>query len=96
MTRSRRICAVLLLAAALLVPWAASAAPRSPAEIRTASPALLPRLWSLLTALWADAGCGLDPSGSCHGGPQSTAPASPAFFDEGCGIDPDGRCGSSH
>jgi hypothetical protein len=92
MTRSRRICTALLLAAALLVPWAASAAPRSPAEIRTASPALLPRLWSPLTAFWVDLGCLIDPSGGGCGGTQGTTPNSPLVPDLGCGLDPSGGC----
>jgi hypothetical protein len=92
MPRHRRNCAALLLAAMLLVPWTASAAPRCPAELCTASPASLPRFWSLFTGLWEDAGCILDPSGGGCAGTQSTVPASPAFLDAGCGIDPSGGC----
>jgi hypothetical protein len=65
MPRPRRNLAALLLATTLLVPGAASAVPRSPAESRTAPSAMLTRFWSLLTALWADEGCGLDPNGRC-------------------------------
>ena len=88
---ARRSLAVLLLAAILLVPWAASAAPLI--KVRQASTGFLPQLWSLIADLWADAGCGLDPSGRCKGG---TAPALPASLDEGCGLDPNGRCTGGH
>jgi hypothetical protein len=84
----RRTAVLVLLAAVLLVPGAASAAPRS------ASPSFLPRLWSLLTAIiWPDEGCGIDPDGRCKGATASTLPAS---ADEGCLIDPNGRCTSGH
>jgi hypothetical protein len=77
---ARRIAVVLLLAAVLLLPCAASAAPGP------VSGSFLPRLWTLLTNLWPTEGCGLDPNGLCKG------PALPASSDEGCGLDPDGRC----
>ena len=96
MPQPRRILAALLLAATLLLPPTASAAPLSHAELRTVSPALLTRLWSLLTALWAEAGCLIDPSGGRCAGAQGTAPAPPSALDEGCGLDPSGRCGSSY
>jgi hypothetical protein len=91
---ARRSLAVLVLAALLLVPWAAAAAPRSPAEPRTSSPGLLPQLWSLITGLWADEGCIIDPSGLCKGTQGSAAPVPAASLDEGCILDPSGRCGS--
>jgi hypothetical protein len=93
MPRPRRNLAVLLLAAALLTPWCAFAAP---AEARSASPSWEPHLWNLLTALWVDAGCGLDPRGGSWGGALSAPPAPPVSPDEGCGLDPSGSCGSSH
>jgi len=96
MPSPRRNFASLLLAVTLLVPCVASAAPRSPVELPTASPALKQRFWNLLTGLWAEAGCILDPSGGSCVVAQSTAPAPPAFLDEGCGLDPSGRCGSNH
>jgi len=94
MPRPRRNLAALLLAATLLVPWSASAAPLSPAELRTASPALEQRFWNLLTELWTEAGCIIDPSGGCAGAQSTAAP--PDLLDLGCGIDPSGGCGSSH
>jgi len=80
-----RIVVCLLFAAVLLLPWAASAAPRP------ASPGFLPRLWTLLTSLWPDEGCILDPSGLCKG----AAPVLPASLDEGCILDPNGGCKGS-
>lgn len=95
MPRPRRNLAALLLAATLLVPGAASAAPRSSAELHPASPALLTRFWSLLAALWADEGCIIDPNGGrCAG--KTTVPTSPDLLNEGCGLDPSGRCGSNN
>jgi hypothetical protein len=96
MPRPCRKLAVLLLAITFLTPWVASAAPRSPGERRADSAPLSAPLWSALTALWADLGCTIDPSGGCHGDAQSSAPAPPALPDLGCGIDPNGLCGSSH
>jgi hypothetical protein len=95
MPRPCRNLAGLLLVATLLTPWAASAAPLSPDKPRTASPALEQSFWNLLTGLWAEAGCILDPSGGPCVGAQSIA-APPVFPDAGCGIDPSGGCGSSH
>jgi len=102
---ARRTAVFVLLAVLLFVPGAASAAPRS------ASPGFLPQLWSLLAALWPDAGClidpsglckntadegcGIDPDGRCKGTPAA-APVLPASADEGCLIDPSGRCASGH
>ena len=82
---ARRTAVLMLLTVVLLVPGAASAAPRS------ISPSFLPRVWSLLEALWPAAGCLIDPSGLCKG----TTSAMPATVDEGCGIDPSGRCKGS-
>jgi len=81
---ARRIVVCLVFAAFLLLPWAASAEPRP------ASPGFLPRFWTLLTSLWPDAGCILDPDGLCKG------PALPASLDEGCILDPSGGCKGSH
>lgn len=100
----RRTAALALLAVLLLVPGAASAAPRS------SSPSFLPQLWSLLAAFWPDAGCLIDPNGLCKatvtvdegcgidpdGRCKGTASALPATIDEGCGIDPSGNCTTGH
>lgn len=48
----------------------------------------LDRLGSWLTAVWAEAGCILDPSGCPGGAGEAQEPGQ----DAGCIIDPDGRC----
>ena len=53
------------------------------AALAAGRPTLLEQVWSLLTAAWSDAGCGMDPDGQCGPAPQP---------DHGCGMDPDGRC----
>jgi hypothetical protein len=75
----RRPLAVLLLSLTLAVPWCAAAAPPDVSPVAPASPDLLARLWSWLTGVWAEVGCGIDPGGC----------AAPKV-DEGCGIDPSG------
>jgi hypothetical protein len=45
--------------------------------------------WDLLTSVWADNGCDIDPDGRCLPGQSATAEA-----DNGCSADPSGRCGS--
>ncbi len=52
-----------------------------------ASSSLADSLWSLLSSVWAaaDAGCGMDPSGSCQ-------PSPGLQLDEGCIADPSGGC----
>jgi hypothetical protein len=77
---ARRIAVILLLAAVLLPLQTASAAPGP------ISSSFLLRLWTLLTNLWPEAGCIIDPNSLCKG------PALPASSDEGCGLDPNGRC----
>jgi hypothetical protein len=49
-------------------------------------------IWRLLTNLWSEAGCILDPDGRCvaNQGPASIPPAH-----AGCILDPSGRCASS-
>jgi hypothetical protein len=79
MSRVTRIVFVLVLAVALITPSSWAAGRENP---RTA-PDLLSRVWSLLTAIWSEEGCGLDPHGGC------SAPIQP---DEGCAIDPNGGC----
>ncbi len=85
----------LLLVLAVLLPWAAAAAPPDRA-VRT-HPGLyeitapFASLWSWLAGLWEKNGCGLDPGGRCVPG-TGTAHAQPAGADNGCGLDPNGRC----
>jgi hypothetical protein len=85
-TFGRRIAVLFLLAVCLITPWAA-AEPRD--DRGAAAPQLLAQLWSWLSALWVEAGCGIDPDGRCGAG------ATPANLDAGCIIDPDGRCGGA-
>ncbi len=88
--------ALLLLACVLSAPWALEAAPPAgrsqPAHFFDQSgPALLRQLWGLLSALWNETGCHVNPDGCT----QNARPAAPA--DEGCHIDPSGcaRAGSA-
>jgi hypothetical protein len=90
----RRKISPLLLAALVAVPAASSAAPRHKGrqETRTAAAApaplaLLERLWSTLTSVWAEEGCHIDPDGRCapSQGSGLTAPANP-----GCQSSPGG------
>ncbi|HEV7667220.1 MAG TPA: hypothetical protein VGS22_01770 [Thermoanaerobaculia bacterium] len=92
-----------LLLLALLFTLAASPAAAVPSGERP----LLDRVWGLLSALWADVGCSIDPSGGCTtatppaevgcsldpNGGCTGAKAPPA--EVGCGLDPSGLCGSA-
>jgi len=93
----RRRLASLLLAAVVLVPWAASAAPRAAVEACTvsSSPRLFAQLRSLLTSLWSEAGCILDPDGRCTS-TQSTTSAPPVSPDAGRILDPNVGCAGSN
>lgn len=53
------------------------------ASLAAGRPSLLDHVWSLLTSAWSEAGCRMDPNGSCAPAPQT---------DEGCRMDPNGRC----
>lgn len=57
----RRKIVVLVLTVTLAVPWCAAAAPAAE------PPDLLSRLWLLVTSLWGDTGCHLNPDGGCGG-----------------------------
>ncbi len=83
MPRLVRLALVFVLAATLAVP-VLSAAPAAGAEPR---PGLLVSLWSLLTGLWSDNGCEVDPSGRCL-----VSQGAAATGDNGCSADPDGHC----
>jgi len=93
-----RIVLVLCLTSAG-TPLIASPAPRAnpnwvPTPVRQMAPAgPLGWLWNHLTAFWAAAGCGLDPSGVACGA-SSLAPGGQAKAvtpaPAGCGIDPSG------
>ena len=86
----------LILALTLSGVWAASPPAQSerPTKVAEVAPAsLLSRAWSLLTALWGEEGCNVDPDGRCVTAPAPTH-AVPAQTDTGCNVDPDGRCRS--
>lgn len=88
-TSCRRCCAaVCLLGAFLLIPGSALASPVETGRGRIANPSsVVSRFWNLLSNLWQEEGCRLDPDGATR--TLSPEPASP---DAGCLIDPDGRC----
>lgn len=79
MSRVTRLAFVLVLALGLAAPSSWAAGIENP---RTA-PEVVTRLRNLLTGLWAEAGCIIDPHGGC---------AAPIQPDEGCIIDPNGGC----
>lgn len=85
-----RIFLVFVLAAALSASpvWAEPQATAEGRPARLAEAGALSQLWSLLTELWSDAGCIIDPYGGC------TAGAGP-LGEEGCGLDPHGVCGDA-
>lgn len=95
--------AALVLVLALM----ASAAMAGEARLSVPAPvSAFSTLWQLLTTLWKEAGCHLDPYGHCIddvGSPGdagcSAAPFGPCLStasdtDAGCHADPYGRCGS--
>lgn len=87
---SSRPLAAIILVTVLIMPWSADAAPgagagpRPPGMGSPAPASLVVRAWGLLTALWQEAGCIIDP----HGCAQDSG----SHLDEGCGIDPHGGC----
>jgi hypothetical protein len=85
--------AVLLLVFMLLLaaPSIQAAEPRMNTSLSSSLAArdVVSQVWDLLTSLWDDNGCRIDPDGRCLPEPSPTADA-----DNGCGLDPDGRCGS--
>jgi hypothetical protein len=89
--------AVLLLVLILLlvVPSTQAAEPRTSTSPARSAPSgltawdVFSQTWDLLTSVWANNGCGIDPSGRCLPGQGATAET-----DNGCWIDPNGRCGS--
>jgi hypothetical protein len=82
MSRTPRFAFVLVLGLLLTAPPSWAGGPST----RHAAPDGLTRFWSLLTGLWADAGCIIDP----HGCVTGQAPAALPQLDEGCAIDPHG------
>lgn len=86
-TRKRPL--ALLLALPILLTLFASPAGALPLD--RALPDLFARGWAILSALWAEVGCELDPHGRCG---ASGAPV-PILSEVGCQIDPHGRCSAA-
>ena len=80
-TPSLRSMVPIFMAAALL------AAPPARAAGWLSSP--FEGIWARLSALWADTGCVIDPSGLCR---DQARPATGITAETGCIYDPDGRC----
>ncbi len=83
----------LVLAAALAVPCAAAASPKSGRQ--PAGPGLWGQVWLVLTSFWGtgvtpDDGCRWDPDGRCITG--SAAPVPKIILKDGCHWDQDGAC----
>jgi hypothetical protein len=53
------------------------------AALAAGRPTLLSQVWTLLTSIWSEEGCIMDPDGRCAPAPQT---------DEGCIMDPNGGC----
>lgn len=89
-----RLVLAFVLGLALSTPWAALAQPQAPVPVIPAAlpgPAgLLAQAWALLSQLWTETGCELDPDGDCLG--TASQPAPPVQGEEGCGLDPNGLC----
>ncbi len=82
MSRTLRAFAVAVLFVTLAGPAAARAEPWGAAG-------WLGRLWESIGSIWADNGCGLDPSGHCGNAPVAI------WGENGCGLDPNGHCGTA-
>jgi hypothetical protein len=89
-TPCHRWCAaVWLMGGLVLSPGRALASPSDSGWVRMGKSSVSEsRFWGLLTTLWQEAGCLIDPSGACISQPVPVTPSS----DEGCRIDPDGSC----
>jgi hypothetical protein len=87
----RRMLTVLVLSLVLTAPWSSAAGlpGESVRPVKTAevSPDLFGRIWNILSKLWSEEGCYIDPDGRCGARPAATP-------DSGCYIDPDGNCGA--
>ncbi|HEX7185882.1 MAG TPA: hypothetical protein VF756_28920 [Thermoanaerobaculia bacterium] len=79
----------LVLVLALIAPWAAAAPEPAFGAAAAERASGLADLWDWLTALWAENGCHIDPSG-CPSG-VGDDPSAGSDVDNGCRADPDGR-----
>lgn len=82
MARTTRFSFALILGLLLLASPSWAGSPRT----HQAKPDVFTQIWGLLTGLWSDAGCILDPYG-CSPKP---APTTVPQADEGCILDPHG------
>lgn len=95
----RQAVVVLAVCLALGAPWAwASERRTETASVETGRATLgdagvLRHLWNLLTAVWSEAGCTVDPLGG--GCVEDSGPEASPAGDEGCAIDPWG-CPNGH
>jgi hypothetical protein len=85
--------AVCLVGGLILIPGRALASPPDSSRVRVAKlSSVASHVWSLLSGLWQEAGCVIDPNGAiCT---PTLSPEVPSL-DEGCRLDPDGRCAAS-
>jgi len=81
--RSARFLIILLLVTVVSAPAAWATPLRQPSGASSID--IVARAWSTVAALWAKAGCIIDPHGLCVATPPPT-------LDEGCVIDPHGGC----
>lgn len=85
-----RFALILVFAGALFTLPAWAMEPRlvrdTPSPLADAAPSAVTRLWSLLSGLWQEAGCIIDPHGEC------SAVRSTSATDNGCILDPHGSC----
>jgi hypothetical protein len=71
-------------------PQRSRQAERRPSATAVVSADLFGRLRGILSSLWAEVGCGIDPDGRCTAATINTPPSPKT--DIGCGIDPSGNC----
>jgi len=85
---SSRLVLALFLAATLGTPhvWAGSRTAGEGQTDRHEATSAVSQLWDLITALWGDAGCIMDPHGGCTAVRDASVP------EAGCGLDPHGSC----
>jgi hypothetical protein len=79
---------VLVATVGALPVWAEPHVTDEGRPARLAAAGAFSQLWSLLTELWSEEGCIIDPYGGCGAG---SAP----LGDAGCGLDPHGGCGDA-
>jgi hypothetical protein len=89
--------ALVLIALVFLTPALATAQPHGgeaalqAAERPQAGQSLFAKAWTLLSALWAENGSGLEPNGSTGASSGTGTPNAATTGDNGSGLEPDGR-----